>query len=146
MKRYVLIGCGKEKSNRQTAACDLYTGPLFTARRRYAEQSRCPWWIVSAKFGLVHPMALIKPYDLTISGLPLVDQAAWQLRTVAQFLDELDDADDLSMTIEMHAGADYSEPLIATLLLIGIKTTWPVKGMGIGEQLHWYSQRSKEAA
>lgn len=147
MSHFILIGCGKKKAAKPRAARDLYIGQLFSARCRFAEQSGSNWWIVSARHGLLEPSRIIRPYDLTVDKLSPVDAAAWQLGTVAQFLSELpDDVSLPNVSVELHAGESYSKPLIACLELVGIKVTWPVQGLGIGEQLHWYSQRARGAA
>ncbi len=142
----ILIGCGKEKAATPRPAHDLYTGQLFAARRRYAEQSSRQWWIVSAKHGLIYPPTIIAPYDLTIGDLRPVDAAAWQLGTVVQLLSELPDDTDLrQLIVEIHAGAEYATPLIECLDLLGIPNRSPLKGYAIGEQLQWYSQKREVA-
>lgn len=62
----VIISCGASKQPRPSAARDLYTGPFFRCCRRAAE-ALSPWrgWLIlSAKYGLIRPAAVIEPYDL----------------------------------------------------------------------------------
>jgi hypothetical protein len=42
---------------------------------------------------------------------------------------------------EFHAGKEYVQAIRP--LLEGVKATvaWPLKGLRIGEQLHWYKER-----
>jgi hypothetical protein len=49
-------------------AKDAYTKPAFRAWRVYAEQSGCPWFILSTKYGLLHPDQPIEPYDIRTSA------------------------------------------------------------------------------
>src|SRR5438093_12106 len=51
----ILLGCVKTKRDGWHRAKDLYVSTLFDGRRRYAEQSGRPWFILSAKLGLVKP-------------------------------------------------------------------------------------------
>jgi len=143
--KIVIIGCGRTKLTEQAAARDLYTGNLFCARRQYAEQSKCRWWIVSAHHGLVHPITYLSPYDVELRDLKPIDRAAWALQVVACLLDNLeDDTKPSQIAAELHMGADYAEPLLRVLRAIGARdSVWPLKGMAIGEQLAWYKRRAE---
>lgn len=139
--RILLIGCGKSKAAEECAAADLYTGNLFAARRAYAERAGHPWWIVSAGHGLVDPDQLLRPYEARLAGEPEVERAAWALTVAHQLLDEFEDDVRLrEVVVELHAGADYAEPLRYVLAAIGVEVVCPVEGLGIGEQLAWYRE------
>lgn len=149
MSRIVLIGCGKTKRAEKSAARDLYTGSLFRARRDYAEATGDRWYVVSARFGLVPPDAVVLPYDTTLADLCEPDRAAWALGVVSALLDGLpDDAKLGDITLELHAGAAYAKPLIAVARAVGLTASWPVQGLGIGEQLALYARaaRTRRAA
>src|SRR5690606_20391996 len=51
----ILIGCAKRKHPAAAPARDLYASPLFRKGRAYAEHAEVPWFILSAKHGLVAP-------------------------------------------------------------------------------------------
>lgn len=141
--RIVLIGCGSAKRSISVPARDLYTGTLFRARRAYAEMLEAergyPWWIISARYGLVRPDVEIAPYDRKISDLAPVDRAAWYVGVLQELLTVLDDrADPRGIVLEMHAGAEYTEQLRDVARAVGFKVDWPVEGRGIGEQMAWY--------
>lgn len=140
----IFIGCGKTKLSHPAPARELYTGNLFKQRRAYAERMSAgrPWFILSAKHGLLAPDDVVKPYDLTMADLKPVDRAAWHIAVVHGLLDCADDDDDLSkISFEIHAGADYCHPLAKILELVGFgKVTLPVAHMGIGHQLEWYGR------
>jgi hypothetical protein len=144
VSRVVLIGCGKTKASAPCAAEDLYTGPLFRARRAYAEAADRPWWIVSAQHGLMSPEQITAPYDTAGSDLCAVDHAAWALTVAHSLLDELEDGTRLrDVVVEIHAGAWYAQPLVDVLRALGIGTHLPVEGLGIGEQLAWYPEATR---
>jgi hypothetical protein len=41
---------------------------VFGVWRSYAEQSGCPWFILSTKYGLIRPDDLIEKYNVPISA------------------------------------------------------------------------------
>jgi hypothetical protein len=68
----VIVPCGQSKiwdkkpSAGPTPARDAYTGSLFKANRRYAEQFAERWVILSAKYGFILPNFKIPgPYNVT---------------------------------------------------------------------------------
>ncbi len=52
----LVLGCVKQKLRYAAQARDLYCSPLWRARRRYAEASGWPWFIMSARCGLLVPV------------------------------------------------------------------------------------------
>ena len=70
----IIIPCTQEKiwDSQPTlgavAAKDAYTKPVFRVWRSYAEQSGCPWYILSTKYGLLKPDQLIERYNIPISS------------------------------------------------------------------------------
>ncbi|MCD0459149.1 hypothetical protein LOC72_06645 [Roseiconus lacunae] len=126
---------------------ELYTGQLFRARLAYAKSQELPWFILSAKYGLVTPWDRLATYDLRIDRLSSLDHAAWHVGVVAQFMDELvDDDRPQSICIELHAGNEYCEPLESILTSLGFTVERPVKGLPIGKQLQHYKTSVQEIA
>lgn len=69
----IIIACGSRKLPRPAKAKDIYTGALFRGARQAAEATGEPWFIMSAKYGLLHPDTTIEPYNMTYgktSGAP----------------------------------------------------------------------------
>jgi hypothetical protein len=134
----IIIGCAKSKltTDDRVPAAQLYTSQLFNARRAYAGATGKPWYILSAKHGLVHPEQLIPPYDLEISELDHEQYADLAFAVARKIrLLELDGA-----TIELHAGAEYADLLIDNSYLPDVTVTLPMRGKQIGEQLSEYKQ------
>lgn len=141
LNRIVLIGCGKAKRDEPAPARELYTGSLFKKRLEYAESTGRTWWILSAKYGLIHPDQEIKPYDLTMKDLAWVDQAAWIVCVLHEILNGLGDTTEKrGLTLEFHAGADYIDDLHDAALAVGFNTWWPVKGLTQGKLMKWYTE------
>jgi hypothetical protein len=63
----VLVGCVRTKRAVASAASELFASPLFDGRRRYAVATGLPWYILSAKFGLLAPYDVIGPYDMYLA-------------------------------------------------------------------------------
>jgi hypothetical protein len=139
--RVVLIGCGKRKSPHPCRADGMYIGSLFRKRLEYASRSGWPFFIVSAKYGLIPPTTLIAPYDLTIADLGPLELAAWSLGVTQAVISHLSEPfDSRRFSVELHMGSDYAEPLRSLLPAVGINYDWPVQGLSQGEQMRWYTE------
>ena len=136
----ILIGCVKTKHEVPMAAKDLYRSSLFAARRSWAQAQQGPWFILSAKHGLLDPTRTISPYDETLSGKSRAVQRLWASNAVnglVQYLEDLSNTD-----IEIHAGGDYYRFLEPMLVERGAQVTVPLRHIvGIGPQIAWYRSR-----
>lgn len=147
--RILLIGCGKAKQteNKLWPAKDLYTGPIFKARREFAERSGFAWFIASAAHGLLPPDKELLPYDYTLKGQPPHVRAGWALQLVSDLLETFTTGGKLhDVCVELHMGEDYADYLTQIIPAIGMNVHWATKGMSQGEQLAWYKSRRKLAA
>ncbi len=138
----ILVGCVKRKRRQPSAARDLYEeSPLWRGRRAYAERSGAPWYILSAKHGLLVPDAWIEPYDLALKHLKKDGRREWSRRV----LDELRArfSSFAGKIVECHAGNDYLDSgLEDGLWNAGAVVRRPLAGMRIGAQLRWYGAQS----
>jgi hypothetical protein len=132
----VLVGCAKQKRVTAAPAQDLYTSPLFRKSRAYAESTGVPWFVLSAKHGLVGPETVLEPYDVTLSRTSREYRREWA-RRVARQLDEACGSLD-GRSIEIHAGAAYTTALRALLESRGAVVAEPLQGLRQGERLAWY--------
>ena len=64
--RVGLVGCASQKLTRPEPARQLYVSQLFWKASAYAEATCDRWYVLSAKHGLVHPDAVIEPYDMRL--------------------------------------------------------------------------------
>lgn len=136
-----LVSCGKSKLTHATPARDLYTGQLFQAARAYVEAQGCPWWILSAKHGLLHPETVIAPYDVTLTAMKHEQRRAWAERVLGQIAQEVPS----DSTVEILAGIAYHEFLLHSLQRTHT-VELPLRGMGIGKQIAWLKSRMGGAA
>lgn len=132
----VLIGCVKSKLDHPAPAKDLYVSALFRKERPYAESSGKPWFILSAKYGLVPPDEVIEPYDMYLKTMPAAYRARWGRTVVSQL--EAAFGPVAGMTIEIHASADYVGPLSSLLSSQGARVVTPLVGLTMGSRLAWY--------
>ena len=118
----VLVGCVATKRPaeldergraREWPAADVYTSPLWTARRAYAErEAPGAWAILSARHGLLRPDAPILPYDATLGKLPVRERSGWAHHVAG---DLYDFGPAHALRVELHAGEPYCAELAVLL-------------------------------
>lgn len=128
-----LVSCVSQKLPVLAPAKDLYTSPLFRKARSYVEYKSQPWFILSAKHGLVHPDQPIAPYNLTLNTMGVRDRRRWAKEVLSQLEPHLDDAGGLVFL----AGQRYRQFLEPALQQRGISVSVPMEGLTIGKQLSW---------
>ena len=128
-----LVGCASQKLKRPAPARELYVSQLFKKASAYAEVTCDRWYVLSAKYGLVHPDQVIEPYDMRLGAnartSPPIHQ--WAARVRAQLDVELAGIDDI--TLVALAGEQYRTVLLGSRWPYEV----PMKGLGIGQQLGW---------
>jgi hypothetical protein len=128
-----------QKLDHIAPARDLYTSPLFRARRAYAERvAPRRWGILSAAWGFVHPDDRTPPYNRRLSDLPKTERWAWAMRA-ASLIVSYGFGPPSRLQVEIHAGQEYRVDLVPELRRRGVEVLEPLAGLGIGEQLHWYA-------
>lgn len=131
--RLLLVSCVSSKRSQQAPARELYVSPLFLKARAYVEAQGSPWFILSAKHGLLAPETMVAPYDQTLNTMPVKERREWAYRVLAELLPRLGGVS----TVTLLAGRLYREFLEAPLAS-RVTVEVPLAGMRIGEQLHWY--------
>lgn len=124
-----LVSCVKDKHPAPRPARELYRSDWFNKARTYVEAQRAPWFILSAEHGLVHPDAVIAPYERSLLNFSIAERHAWGQRVIAQL-----DALPYAPTVVFLAGRLYREPLA---LWAGARIQTPLARMGIGLQKSW---------
>ena len=137
-----LLSCVSQKRGEACAARNLYVSDWFCKARRYAEASGCPWFILSAEYGLVSPYQVIAPYERTLNTMRVAERRLWAERVSKQLAGA---APALSRVVFL-AGNRYREFLAQHLASRGITVSIPMEGLRIGEQLSWLAQHSPQLA
>lgn len=136
-----LVSCVSRKQERACAARDLYVSDLFRKARRYVEASGCPWFILSAEYGLVAPGQVIEPYERTLNTMGVADRRTWAELVDAQLAEAVSNVSQ----VVFLAGERYREFLAQHLAARGVTVSVPMEGLRIGEQLSWLGRHSPPA-
>lgn len=130
-----LVACCGPKLAEPAPASDVYISALFKKSRTYVER-RGRWFILSALHGLLEPLSVIEPYDVTLKTMSARQRRAWGVKVQKQ----MENSGLSGLSFVALAGADYVKPLAEA----GIRVTQPMKGLGIGQQLQWLNQKNVE--
>ncbi len=128
-----LLSCVKQKRSAPAPARDLYTSPWFSKARAYADRRGEPWFVLSAKYGLVHPDESIAPYDVTLNTIPVADRRRWASGVLTQLETHLKGIG----SVTFLAGQRYREFLEPSLRDRGLLVCVPMQGLRFLEQLSW---------
>lgn len=143
----ILVSCGSKKAACAMPARALYTSPLFQKSARWAEQQGQPWFVLSARHGLLHPNGDVAPYDQTMRNMSPAERQQWARGVEQQLLAVAQGWGVERLNIVLLAGAAYGGwiPLVQTWCTV----TEPMKGMQIGRRLQWLTKQldpAKEAS
>lgn len=141
MRKIALVACTKRKLSGPVAARDLYISPLFKKSRGWAEQNCDEWYILSAKYGLVHPLKHLVRYEKTLNSMSSQKKKEWAQNVFRQ----MKKAGVIKPGVQLVwlAGQSYKENLSSHLKSFAQRD--PMKGMRMGERLQWLSKRSTDA-
>ena len=128
-----LVSCVAKKLPRSAPARELYTSDLFRKMRGLVEARGWPWFILSAKYGLVAPGQVIEPYEKTLNTMRSAERRDWAEGCLGALGPRLADV----KSVVFLAGAKYREFLAPALADRGIEVHVPMARLPIGKQLAW---------
>ena len=134
-----LVSCVSVKRSAAAPARDLYVSHWFRKARACIEALGCPWYILSAKHGLLDPNSMIDPYDETLKAMPVDRRRIWARGVIADLAPRLAGVD----IVTLFAGMAYREFLEPELRGRGLQIHVPMQGMRIGQQLSWLSGQDR---
>jgi hypothetical protein len=139
MKKIALISCTKKKQAYECTAEEMYMpSSLYKKARQYIlRQNYTSWYILSALHGLLKPHQVISPYNQTLNTMSAAEIREWSKRVAAQII-ALNPSE-----VDFYAGDNYRKELIPILEGAGIICNVPLRGLGIGEQLSFYTKELK---
>lgn len=129
-----LVSCVATKSSHPCEARDMYTSTWFKKARRHVEEVGLDWFVLSARYGLIHPNEQIEPYELTLNTMPIRERKAWANRVFQQIKDEIPGR----KKFVFLAGARYREFLLPLLEADGAQARVPMIGLTQGRQMEWF--------
>jgi hypothetical protein len=119
-----LIQCTKSKRDETTPARNLYDESTYYCKmKEFAEANGRQWYILSAKYGLLHPNTVIEPYD----DFGLSDSQAQEIAIELANKDVTD--------VDIVAGSEYTDSLIPELQSRGIEVQEYCEGLSIGKRM-----------
>ena len=137
-KPLFLVSCVSVKNSRPMKARELYCSDWFLKAKAYVEAHGAPWFILSAKYGLVEPNQMIRPYNITLKNMTKAQRLAWSLRVAKKLKPR---CRGFSRVIFL-AGQSYREHLVGMLNEWGYEARSPMRGLGIGQQLRWLKRKT----
>ena len=135
-----LISCVGKKRPSAIQARDLYDSALFAKSREFVEQRCDSWFILSAKYGLIEPTAVIEPYEETLNTKSHRERDEWAEKVWAVLRHQLKPDDHVTIL----AGERYRESLVPRVIEYGCHVDVPMQGLGIGRQLQWLSRHLEQ--
>lgn len=134
------VACVGKKRAGIAPARSLYTSAWFVKARSYAEQHADAWYILSARHGLITPDQPLEPYEQTLNTMPHHKRQRWATQVWRAIVVVADVGDRLVFL----AGLRYRELVVPVLVGLGYTVEVPMLGLGIGRQLAWLEQQSRE--
>ncbi len=132
-----LVACVSTKQAQPLPAHELYCSVWFRKACAYVEQKQVPWFILSAKYGLVKPTRIIEPYSKTLKNMPVNERRRWAASVTAGLSKICHRGD----RITILAGKLYREDLVPYLIALGCDVEIPMLGLSIGKQLQWLNRK-----
>lgn len=129
----LIVGCGKAKLSGVHPAECLYVGGLFKAASRYAKLSGRPWYILSAKYGLIPPNKVIHSYDTRLTDLNEDSLQRWKCMVKQQWDELIGD----HAPVVMLVSKDYE---VASDHVPQASVVYPLRGLGLGSRIRWLRQ------
>ncbi len=123
--RVVLIGSSGVTAAGPVRVADLFQSPGFARACEHAISSGMPWFVLSAKHGLLEPDDVVAPYDLELGDASTVYRSAWGEWVAAQLGERVQLA---GATVEVHGGVDFAQPLRQPLARRGAALELPLPG------------------
>ena len=106
-----LVSCVAKKLPGSAPAKDLYTSDLFRKMRILVEAQGWPWFILSAKYGIVDPERVIEPYEKTLKTMRVAERRDWAAGCLGALGPHLAGV----QSVVFLAGATYQEFLAPAL-------------------------------
>ena len=123
--RVVLIGSSGATAAGPVRVADLFRSAGFARAREHAVHSQLPWFVLSAKHGLLEPDDVVAPYFLELGDSSTVYRSAWGEWVAAQLGERVQLS---GATVEVHGGVDFAQPLRQPLARRGAALELPLPG------------------
>jgi hypothetical protein len=136
-----VVQCVKTKRRNAMEARDLYASPWFVKARRFVEERCDRWFILSAKYGLVEPTAVIEPYEETLNTKSRAERREWARKVWAPLRERLKPDD----RVTILAGKKYREDLLPLIEVHGCRADIPMQKLRYVQQVQWLSRQLQDS-
>ncbi len=123
--RVVLIGSSGATAAAPMPVAHLFRSAGFTGAREYALHTGLRWFVLSAKHGLLDPDDVVGPYDLQIGDRSAGYRTMWGEWVATQLGERVRLQ---GLTVEVHGGVDFAQPLRHPLTRRGADLEIPLPG------------------
>lgn len=113
----------------------MYISTWFKTAKKFVGNN--DWYILSAKYHLLHPDTVIYPYEQSLNTMSYRERKIWADIIFGKLQESRFDS------VVILAGKKYREFLVPRLEELGIQVNIPMKGLGIGTQLKWMKEHTK---
>jgi cytoplasmic iron level regulating protein YaaA (DUF328/UPF0246 family) len=129
MKKIAFISCVKTKTKLPSKAEDLYISDLFKKSLEYCKKRYDEVFILSAKYGLLSLNDFIKPYELTLNKMTVLERKQWSYKVYMQIEKKIG----LQNEFYFYCGKNYNQ-----FLKNKLNGKNPLEGLTFGNQLKFY--------
>jgi hypothetical protein len=133
-ERVVLVGSSGATASEPVPVAELFESSGFARAREYADRSGVPWFVLSAKHGLLDPHDVVSPYAVQMGDQSSAYRTAWGEWVVAQLGDRVRLE---GLTVEVHGGVDFAQPLRHALARRGATLEIPLPGAWRESEPDW---------
>jgi len=68
MRRIAIISCKSKKQDYTCSADEMYSPSfVYKTQREFCKKAYDDYYIISSKYGIIHPTQIIEPYDITLA-------------------------------------------------------------------------------
>jgi hypothetical protein len=122
-ERVLLVGSSGGTGRAPRPAAELFGSPGFARARDAAVRSGLPWFVLSAKHGLLDPGDVVGPFDVLFGDQTAGYRGAWAEWVVVQLADRVRLP---GVTVEVHGGVDFAQALRGPLARRGATLEIPL--------------------
>lgn len=133
VRSFMLLALAGAQARHPAPARELCTSTWFRLARDYVESQNCPWFLLSAKYGLLNPTEIISPYQPEVPAMGVRQRRSWARRIADEARRKLP----YSKQLVLVAGVSYSKCLMPYLTEFSEQVSLPLAGLSVGFQCGW---------
>lgn len=140
-----LVGCSNQKEAFQGEARKVYSSTLFRMSMELSEKWCDATYILSAKYKVIAPDEIIKPYNESLKDYTKKGREKWSVEVINQLVNKVGVKD--GDTLFFFCGKYYYESMLSWDKLwkaYGWRCEMPFQGLRIGERLKYIKERLHE--